>query len=317
MPDEQTGQTGTETQATEATSQQAGTETQAAEQQVGETQTFNYGEYVTSDGKLKEGWKNGLPEDLRSELSLNTFDSLPEAMRQLVGAQKMVGRDKVVIPTEKSTQAEWDAFYSKIGVPKDIAEYGYKAPDDLQLVDMSQEFVNPILSDLQKAGATPKVVQAAMGHFHNFMKNFESQIDAAEEQAFQEAEQKIQQSGANIEEDQHAANLLIANNCPDEEFKENLLEVVNDNALRPYLFNFLANVQRKYFGSHEGLPGGQSAQMGETSGTLRAKATEMQATPGYMDGTMRNTNPAQYSRLTKEISTLFNKADELEKQLER
>lgn len=275
---------------------------------------FNFHSFIEPNGKLKEGWKNGLPEELRGELSLDTFDSFPEAMRQTVMAQKMVGKDKVVIPTEKSTQAEWDAFYSKIGRPQTPDGYEYKAPEDLKAVDLSPEFVNPVLQELHKAGATKKVVDVAMNQFHKFVKNLEASAEEAENQAFDEASQKIIETrGDTLEADQHEANLLIAENSPNEEYKEKLLEVINDNALRPYLFGFLADVRKKYFGSHEGMPSGESTGTVKTPASLRAQAQEIQATPGYMDGTMRNQNPAQYNRLTQQISNMYNQADEIEK----
>ena len=278
------------------------------------SQNIDFTTIIGQDGKFKDGWKNTLPEELRGELSLDTFDSFPESMRQLISAQKMIGRDKVALPNEKSTPAELDAFYNKLGRPKSPGEYKYTPPADISLVDLSPEFVNPVMQNLHKAGLTQKQVDATMGEFHGFIKNLETQAVALEEQSYQEAETKIKSSGANIEEDKHAANVLIADNCPNDEFREKLLEVVNDHALRPYLFGFLANVQRKYFGSHDGIPSTDSRGNVNTSGGLRNQAMELQATTGYMDGSMKNTNPAQYSRLTNEITALFNKADELERQ---
>jgi len=281
---------------------------------VAEPSTVDFTTIIGPDGKFNEGWKNTLPEELRDELSLDTFDSFPESMRQLISAQKMIGRDKVALPTDKSTQAELDAFYNKLGRPATPGEYKYTPPEDISIVDLSPEFVNPVMQNLHKAGLTQKQVDAAMGEFHGFMKNLETQAEAIEEQEFQEAETKIKESGVDIEEDKHAANMLIADNCPDDEFREKLLEVINDNALRPYLFSFLANIERKYFGSHGGLPATDANGNAITTGNLRNQAQELQATPGYMDGSMKNTNPAQFSRLTNEITALFNKADELERQ---
>lgn len=271
---------------------------------------FDFTKVIGPDGKFLDGWKKGLPEEFQHELSLDTYDSIPELAKQHLLAQKMIGKNKIVMPTDKSTPAEWDAFYNAIGRPKSPGEYKFTPPTDLNLVDLSPEFVNPIFSDLHKAGATQKVLDVAMGHFTGFIKNLEKSIEEAEQKNFDEAERIIKEgAGDALEDQQHQANLLIAENCPSEEYKAKLLEAINDNALRPYVFNFLANIRQKIFGTHGGIPAGDGqAGSAMTPAAMESKAQELMATPGYMDGTLKNTNPAGYKRLTDEITELYRRA---------
>jgi hypothetical protein len=46
-----------------------------------------------------------------------------------VSAQKMMGAEKVVIPNEKSTEEDWNAFYKKVGRPESSDKYEIKAPE--------------------------------------------------------------------------------------------------------------------------------------------------------------------------------------------
>lgn len=321
MPEE-TGQTTTTSAQTQTASQSAdpaaaSAASTAAEPTSTESQDFDFTKAIGPDGKLLDGWKKGLPEDLQNELSLDTFQDFPEAMRQLVGAQKMIGKDKIVIPNEKSTQAEWDAFYSRLGRPKTPGEYKYTPPTDLSLVDMSPEMMNPILSDFHKAGYSQKQMDVALGHFQKYLGELERSIEAEDNAEFEEADQIIAdylaQSGQTLEDQKHEALLLIAENSPNDEFQEKLKEALNESTLRPYVYNFLADIHRKYFSSHEGMPAGAEPGVVSTPATMRLQAQELQATPGYMDGSMKNTNPAQYQRLTKQITDLFNRADMMDK----
>lgn len=285
-----------------------------ASQTQSEPTTFDFTKYVGQDGSLKEGWKSGVDESIRHELSLDTFKTVPEAIKQLVNAQKMIGKDKVVIPNEKSTQAEIDYFYNAIGRPQTPDGYKYEVPNDVDIVDMSKEAMKPVFDDLHKAGATQKVVDAALGHFHKYITDLQNSVQAELDQQFEEAEAAIKaQAGDAFKEHQHLANLLITENSPTKEFEKNLVEAINDNSLRPYLFSFLAGIQKKYFGTHGGVPANDGNGIDGTPAGLEARAMELQATPGYIDGSLKNSNPAQYNNLTKQIKTLYDRIEYLSK----
>lgn len=270
---------------------------------------ISFTNFIEADGKLKSGWKDNLPEEMRHELSLDTFDSIPEAMRQLISAQRMIGKDKVVIPNDKSSQAEIDAFYNAIGRPESPDKYEYQAPNDIDIVDFSPETMKPIFEDLHKSGMTQNQLNVAMGHFHNYVKGLQEQVAQEEEQEFQAAEAMIKEElGESLDDMQHHANLLIAENSPNEEFKSKLLEAVNDNNLRPLIFSFLGNVHKKHFSQHDGMPPSDGPAADGSPAALEAKAKELMETPGYMDGTMKNQSPEQYKRLTSQITELYNKA---------
>lgn len=268
---------------------------------------------IGADGKLQDGWKVALPEDIRGELCLDTFQDFPEMARQYVNAQKMVGKNKIVVPTDKSSPSEWEAFFAATGRPKTAAEYKYTPPTDVSLFDMSKESVSPMLAELHKAGYNQKQVDVAFGVFSSAIKSLEASLQAEEQRIFEESERIItQESGEAMEELKHDANLLLAQELPDETKRAKLVEALNDSELRPHVFGFLANMYRKYCAPSLGIqtPQGQTAM---TPTQMRSKAQEMMAEPGYVDGKLKNTNPAAYDRLTNEITALYNAADKAER----
>lgn len=66
---------------------------------------------------------SALPETLRSEPSLQSFKDVGGLAKSYVEAQKLIGANRVAIPGEKASQAEWEAFYNKIGRPESVDKY--------------------------------------------------------------------------------------------------------------------------------------------------------------------------------------------------
>jgi hypothetical protein len=302
-------------QSAQAQSQTAQTQTGQQNQTAAQIATapYDYSKAIGPDGKFQEGWKAGLPEDIREELCLDAAQSFPELAKQYVNAQKMIGKNKVVLPTEKSSPSEWDAFYAALGRPKTADGYQYKPPTDVVLFDMTQESVQPMLAELHKAGYTQKQVDVAVGQFTQAIQRLEKSLQDEEQRIFEESEQAIvQESGEALEELKHDANLLLAQELPDEGKRAKLVEALNDNELRPHVFGFLAQMYRKYCAPSLGIqtPQGQIAM---TPSQMRQKAQELMAEPGYVDGTMKDKNPAGFNRLTDEITALYNAADKAEK----
>lgn len=72
-------------------------------------------------------WFDGLGEDLKNNPSITKFKDAGDLAKSYVELQKMIGKEKIVVPTDKSTPEEWNAFYEKIGRPQDIT--GYETPE--------------------------------------------------------------------------------------------------------------------------------------------------------------------------------------------
>lgn len=270
-------------------------------------QTYDYTKAVTPDGKFSENWKEGLPEDIRHEVCLDTCGSFSELAKQYVNSQKLIGRNKVVIPGEKAPQSEIDAFQIALGRPKTIDEYKVDIPTEYQ------DYYDPgLIAEAKKMafenGFSQKTLNALLEFRKKEIELGVKQLETEEKSAFEEAERIIvEESGEALDEQRHYADLFIAENCQNEQHKEKLLAALNSSALRPYVFNLLANAHRKYCGQAPGIPaGGNSTAM--TPAMMESKAQELMATPGYGNGDLKNSNPAMYQRLTNEITELYNRA---------
>jgi hypothetical protein len=225
----------------------------------------------------------------------------------------MIGTNKVVLPTDKSTPAEIEAFRAAIGVPKTPGEYKVTPAQDLSLVDMAPDKIAPVLDSFHKAGFSQKHTEVALKEFEGFVRNLETQINEEEKNQFEMAEKLIkEESGEALEDQKHYADLFLEQECPDATKRAALLEALNSNPLRPYVFNLLANTYRKYCAESSGIPVPQNSGS-MTPAMLESKANELMMTPGYADGSMKDSNPAGFNRLTLEITELYNKSERLSK----
>lgn len=104
------------------------------------------------DGK---SWLEGLPDDVKGDPSLKVFKDVAGLAKSYVNAQKMLGADKVIIPNEKSSEADWNAFYQKLGRPDAADKYEIKGPDGKPV---ENDIVKSFKSVAFEAGLSPKQV---------------------------------------------------------------------------------------------------------------------------------------------------------------
>jgi len=111
---------------------------------------------VKADGTFIEGWKDKLPEELRSEPSLDLVTDFNSMVKQFVNQRKAIGKNKVAVPTDKSDESEWNAFYDAIGRPKSADNYTTpEIPEELS--DIYNENAIKSAKDFAfKIGATQK-----------------------------------------------------------------------------------------------------------------------------------------------------------------
>jgi hypothetical protein len=67
-----------------------------------------------------------LPEELRNEPSLRTFTDPGSLAKSYVNAQRMIGADKVAIPSKSATSDEWREVYTRLGAPTDVGGYQFE-----------------------------------------------------------------------------------------------------------------------------------------------------------------------------------------------
>jgi len=112
-----------------------------------------------------------LPEDIRSEPSLQAIQDVGSLAKSYVNAQKLIGAKRLVAPSEGWGESQWNEFYDSIGRPK--------TPDDYKLPEVKFEEGLAIddsrkkeaLSQLHKMGLTQRQAAGVLEYYFNSMNN--------------------------------------------------------------------------------------------------------------------------------------------------
>ena len=150
-----------------------------AEEESGQTGT-SMAEPVSladANGVLREGWRETLEEDLREESYLKEVKDVQSMAKSVVSARKMVGKDKIAIPNEASSEDELDAFHRAGGRPDTAKDYNYVKPEDFPEENWNEEFATQVQEILFKGGASKQLADAL------FALNLSTVLNAVKAQA--------------------------------------------------------------------------------------------------------------------------------------
>lgn len=112
-------------------------------------------------------WRDELPDDIKADPSLSAILDVPSLAKSYVHAQKLVGADKVIVPTQHATEDDWQGVFRKLGNPEKLEDYKVERPKDAPFDD---EFVGAFKAIAHKAGVLPKQAQNLVNWFNEASK---------------------------------------------------------------------------------------------------------------------------------------------------
>ena len=123
------------------------------------------------------GFLDSLPEDLRSEPSLQNFTDAGGLAKSYVHAQRMIGADKLAIPGASATDDEWRAAMQKLGAPVEAGGY------ELEGIEFNEDEMSGFTEAAHAAGLTPRQAQAMAGYMQSSDQGLIEQFEQNAEQA--------------------------------------------------------------------------------------------------------------------------------------
>jgi hypothetical protein len=255
---------------------------------------------VDSTGKFVPDWKNSLPEELRSEKSLDTFSDLTGAMKMLVNSQKLIGRKGVIVPGEAATPDEQTAFFNAIGRPKTADGYQIEVPKEMAQF-YPKETLAQAINVFHGAGLTQKQVDAVLAVDMQRTKAGLALQESAQKVEFEKAESTLRAKwGSDYDTRLHAANQMIEHNT-DAKTKPELIKAIGNN---PVIADFLATIAGKFSEAGGINPDADRASAGGVQDAIK----QLRETPGYGNGQLRRTNPAEADRIAAQLDALYARA---------
>ncbi len=247
--------------------------------------------FFGTDGVLNEGWQGTLEEDLREEKSLAGFKNVNDLSKSFVMTKKMVGANVISIPTDASTEGEWQEFYKAGGRPETVADYNLKAPDGFPEETLEQVFPKARIEAWQerffKGGVSKKAADLFITEFANDMiADIQTMNQAKELEATELTNGLATDWGAAFEQKKHLGNIAMneaassmvnGQEVVNEEFKARLVQKAGND---PDIIRAFANLGEKFA---EGKPPGFGAV--PTPSDYQDQIDKLMQDPLYIKGT--------------------------------
>ena len=136
-------------------------------------------------------WKDSISEEYRVDPSIEKFTEIDALAKSYINATRMIGQDKIVIPTKNSSQEAWDEAYAKLGRPESADKYSLDAKSEV--VNLDETAIKSFAEQSHKLGLNNKQAQGILEFYKNAMEGTAQQSKIDTETAQAQAEQQLRQ----------------------------------------------------------------------------------------------------------------------------
>ena len=134
-------------------------------------------------------WKDSISEVYRNDPNIEKFTEIDALAKSYINATKMIGQDKVVIPTNNSTEDQWNEVYDKLGRPESAEKYSLDAKS--KVVSLDDNAVKQFAETSHKLGLNNKQAQGLLEFYKQNMEGTAQQAKVDTETAQAQAEQEL------------------------------------------------------------------------------------------------------------------------------
>ena len=146
---------------------------------------------TTPAAQPTSSWKDSISEDYRNDPSIEKFTEIDALAKSYINATKMIGQDKIVIPTKNSTEETWEEAYTKLGRPESPEKYTFDVKSDV--VNMDEGAIKSFAEQSHKLGLNNKQAEGILDFYKNNMEGSAQQAKIDTETAQSQAEQELRQ----------------------------------------------------------------------------------------------------------------------------
>ena len=146
-------------------------------------------EVTTTTTTTTSSWKDSISEQYRNDPNIEKFTEIDALAKSYINATKMIGQDKVVIPTNNSTEEAWNDVYDKLGRPESAEKYSLDAKS--KVVSLDENAVKQFAETSHKLGLNNKQAQGLLEFYKQNMEGTAQQAKIDTETAQAQAEQEL------------------------------------------------------------------------------------------------------------------------------
>jgi len=190
-------------------------------------------------------WRTDLDPTIKDHPSIKNFKSPGDLAKSWVEAQRLIGRDKIPVPSDKATKEDWDVVFERLGRPKTADGYQIpevKLPEGLPLP--KEEFIKEFKSKALELGLLPAQVNQLYSWFMNNEATQYSQFMSERDQARVGAENALRKQWGKAFEQ----NYQIAEQAVIKYGSEGFVEKLKSTGLNndPDMIQFIANMAKNF-----------------------------------------------------------------------
>ena len=121
---------------------------------------------VVTTEETVANWRDSLPEELKTNASLEKFSDVSTLAKSYINAESMIGKDKMVIPGANTTEDEWNDIYDKLGRPSDPNAYELKA-ELAEGEQIDEQLMSSFKETAHKHGLSPAQAQGLLDYYNS------------------------------------------------------------------------------------------------------------------------------------------------------
>ena len=161
--------------------------------------------------QTSKNWKEIISEEYRKNPNIEKFTEIDALAKSYINAVSMIGADKIPIPSNSSTEEQWNEIYSKLGRPESADKY--KLDVKSESVPLEETAIKQFSENAHKLGLNNKQAQGILDFYKNSLEQTsrQSQIDLETSQANSETELR-KEWGSNYETNINKAAALAKAN---------------------------------------------------------------------------------------------------------
>ena len=143
----------------------------------------------TTQSTTQSTWKDSISEEYRKTPNIEKFTEIDALAKSYINATKMIGQDKLAVPTNNSTEEAWNEVYDKLGRPESAEKYSLDAKS--KVVSLDENAVKQFAETSHKLGLNNKQAQGLLEFYKQNMEGTAQQAKIDTETAQAQAEQEL------------------------------------------------------------------------------------------------------------------------------
>jgi len=152
-------------------------------------------------------WRVGLDPSIKDNPVLNKFKTLEEIPKAYVEIQKLIGKEKIALPSENATKEEWSGVFNALGRP--ATADGYKLPEVSlpEGTEKNPELDKAFIAKSHELGLLPGQLEGIYKWYAEEISNAHGQGVQARDDSLKTAETTLRKEWGNAYEQ----NITVAN----------------------------------------------------------------------------------------------------------